>query len=505
MSPPVSAPSTSDARSSESRNALERKRPRPDDDSDASEHIRLRPLSWQSSDPLGYALNSTTQPRPIGVESILNLPSKVPAIKSENSREGYGEGLSTASAPHLQHTRHPSSPTVHLPSSSSHPAKRLSSPGLRNHHPLIAPASPSARFAPPTGSYGLKPGPVRSPLSQSSRLSSHSRDPSSPQFVDSGPGHPVSTSPHTASAPVLAPVSVQPTPAFHNRQASGNHTPHSSSQETSPTTPVSTYSHYGRSSPAIAAAPPPHASPFGSTYATGELASRIPSALGVPQSGDEAAEPPPPGKILCYLDVKSGSSQQAEKRKANSDASRRFRNRKRNELQMEQKITAQQEDLRKQSEALQRREQEIRALIQERDFYHAERDFFRDHFISPVFRPGAESGPTRRLAWTRDNSQQLGIRPWHHRTSTRLALVVGAAARHMAYLFDLLCHDARRAKHCARRELVKRTVSLVWNMATHFVMIASRVSTATEHLACILSVHYGVYWSSFMKSSASAG
>ena len=82
-----------------------------------------------------------------------------------------------------------------------------------------------------------------------------------------------------------------------------------------------------------------------------------------------------PALIPCVLDMKSGSSSQAEKRKANSDASRRFRNRKRNEVQMEQKITAQQEEMRKQAEILHRHTQEIRALFQEREYYRSERDF----------------------------------------------------------------------------------------------------------------------------------
>ncbi|PYH78459.1 hypothetical protein BO82DRAFT_157257 [Aspergillus uvarum CBS 121591] len=379
MSPPVSAPSIGAARASESRGSLERKRPRLDDDSDSSDHVRSRPFSWQSSDPLGYALNSTGQSRPIGVESILNPPSKTPGIKPENGRESHVASPSS-------HNRHPSSPTVHLPSPTLHPAKRLSSSPAVRSHPVIAPASPSARFPPLGGSLSLKAGPAQFPLTQTSRLSSYPRGPSSPHFIDSVPGHPVSTSPHPTSASILAPVSVQSTPTFHSRQASGNHTPHPSSQETSPTTPVSTYSQFGQSSPAIAATPMPHQTPsFGNTsYTAGDSASRLPPAMAVPRPGDELAEAPPAGMIPCFVDTKSGSSQQAEKRKANSDASRRFRNRKRNEMQMEQKITAQQDEMRKQAEALQRQTQEIRALTQERDFYRSERDFFRDHYTRLV-------------------------------------------------------------------------------------------------------------------------
>lgn len=100
--------------------------------------------------------------------------------------------------------------------------------------------------------------------------------------------------------------------------------------------------------------------------------------------------------IPCVLDLKSGSSSQAEKRKANSDASRRFRNRKRNELQMEQKITAQQEEMRKQTDLLHRQTQEIRALAQEREYYRSERDFYREQLgrvLPPSQLPARPASP----------------------------------------------------------------------------------------------------------------
>src|SRR5699024_193910 len=43
-----------------------------------------------------------------------------------------------------------------------------------------------------------------------------------------------------------------------------------------------------------------------------------------------------------------------------------------------QKITAQQEEMRKQAEILHRHTQEIRALFQEREYYRSERDFYRE-------------------------------------------------------------------------------------------------------------------------------
>lgn len=82
--------------------------------------------------------------------------------------------------------------------------------------------------------------------------------------------------------------------------------------------------------------------------------------------------------IPCVLDLKSGSSTQAEKRKANSDASRRFRNRKRNEMQLEQRLSAQQEEIQRQAETIRRQAEEIQFLANQRDYYRSERNFFRE-------------------------------------------------------------------------------------------------------------------------------
>lgn len=70
-----------------------------------------------------------------------------------------------------------------------------------------------------------------------------------------------------------------------------------------------------------------------------------------------------PGIIPCPVDFKSGSVAQTEKRKASSNASRRFRDRKRENQQF--------------VAILQLKEAENGALRQQRDHYRSERDFFR--------------------------------------------------------------------------------------------------------------------------------
>ncbi|KAF7597270.1 hypothetical protein BBP40_008112 [Aspergillus hancockii] len=277
---PVSAPSSEDVFRAERRRAPEKKRPFVDEDLSLNgrEPGHPRPVSWHPSTPVEPPLSST-QLRPIGVESILNPPAKAPPG---------------------------SAPTTQVPWE----------------------------------------GAGKTPISIS-----------------------------------------------RNEKSSNHYTclTISSSQETSPTTPISTFSHFGRSSPVVATASAPSGPPAylpPAPHTTMEPASRLPSVMGghrstggepVAVAGSQAENPPYPGMIPCILDLKSGSSSQAEKRKANSDASRRFRNRKRNEMQMEQKITAQQDEIRKQTEALQRQVQEIRILMQERDFYRSERNFYREH------------------------------------------------------------------------------------------------------------------------------
>ncbi|KAL5359117.1 hypothetical protein BJX96DRAFT_147791 [Aspergillus floccosus] len=379
---PSSAPLSDDALRPESRASREKKRPLEEDSSsEAPESLRPRPLSWHLSAPVEPPLRPT-QLRSIQVQSILNPPAKTTTLVTDAAVPGR-EGTA---APSPSHQRLPSSPTVRLPSPALHARRLSASPGVRGRQ-IIHPASPSTRFVGPVVPYTRKSSASQSPLTQEARPGLYAGSPTSPLTADAASGAPVPVSAH----PQPVPVSIQSTPTFHSRRTSANPTPNPSSQETSPSTPVSTYSQFGRSSPAISVvpAPPPGPGHPHPPFGTMDPATRLPSGIAggrppreeTPLIGatSQAENPPLPGMIPCILDLKSGSSSQAEKRKANSDASRRFRNRKRNEMQMEQKITAQQDEIRKQSDALHRQAQEIQALLQERDFYRAERDFYREH------------------------------------------------------------------------------------------------------------------------------
>ncbi|KAL6231494.1 hypothetical protein BDW75DRAFT_219922 [Aspergillus navahoensis] len=359
--PPVSAPSPTYAHSHENRGSLERKRRHADDEdsspsTECRESVRPRPLSWHPSAPVEPPLKSS-QHRSIGVSSILNHP----ATEGPDTRTGSGDGGHESLGERLS-----LDPLSHAWfSSSMHPANPpVLSPGIRSHQGISS-VSPAARFVGAAGYF-----PAKSPLAQQlPRL--HTVAPSSPlPMRDTGhpppvPGHHHQTSTHSIST-------------FASHRASTNHTPAPSSKEASPTTPVSVLSQRGRSSPAASATPAPHSAPgYMNTplYTAVDPITRLPIVpAGQRASGNEA----PPGMIPCYVDHKPGSSSQAEKRKANSNASRRFRDRKRNEMQMEQRIAAQQDEIRKLTETVQKQADELRVAVEQREFYRSERDYFRD-------------------------------------------------------------------------------------------------------------------------------
>lgn len=385
-----------------------------DEPPETQESGRSRPASWHPSAPVEPPLEPTQLP-PIAVPSILN-PAK--RAVPNDSRDALG--MQHASASPRPHLAHPSS---------THPAKRLSlSPGLRQR-PLVTPVSPSARFVSTAGSYhGRTNSSHHTPLAHESRPGMYST-PGSPLPMD--PVVVPSTSSLAGGVPASA--SVHSTPTFHSRRTSAGPTPNPSPKETSPTTPQSAYSHFGRSSPALASMSGPQPMPsmvHSSPYGMAEPVGRLPSVVGshrYPAESSSSAHADHSslwGMIPCMVDTKSGSSSQAEKRKANSDASRRFRNRKRNEVQMEQKITAQQEEMRKQAEILHRQTHDLRALFQEREYYRSERDFYREQLgrvIPPGQLPARPASPRALLSAVEKPTTDRGNESvWQHGTTAPL-------------------------------------------------------------------------------------
>ncbi|CAG8098884.1 unnamed protein product [Penicillium olsonii] len=343
--------------------------------------LRTRPQSWHPYGPVEPPLESVSS-RPIGVHSILNPPSQT---SKELATSGNREPLALsgqAPSPRLQ----AASPTTR----SSRPLVPHPLSPRSHARPPMNPASPSARFV---GGGGRTSG-----------QSSVAQSPLVPQEHMMGPRLPTSSSPLPLEAglrPIASLAGTQPpvsaslhsTPSLHSRRTSAGPGPltNPSSQETSPSTPHSTFSPFTRVSPAVTTASLPHTAASYPTahppYMTTEPVNRAAPAPKAPISQDEnptrAGTPQsssfPPGMIPCVLDMRSGSSSQAEKRKANSDASRRFRNRKRNEMQLEQRLSAQQDEITRSVETVRRQSEEIRILLKQRDHYRSERDFYRDH------------------------------------------------------------------------------------------------------------------------------
>ncbi|KAG0159239.1 hypothetical protein PDIDSM_6760 [Penicillium digitatum] len=338
---------------------------------------RPRPQSWHPYGPVEPPLEAISS-RPTGVHAILNHP-KATADLAALSREPLSL-LGPSSSPRPQGT----SPTIRS-------GYALSSQPLspRSHsRPSMNPVSPSARFVGGGGRASGQSSVAQSPLVPHEPLMGP-RLPatSSPLPIETGLR---SIAPLTGSQPPTL-TSLHSTTSLHSRRTSAGPGPltHPKSQETSPSTSHSAFSSYGRASPAVqnvslAQSTPSY--PTAPLYLTMDPLARpipamkdprhqpeVPTRAGTPQG-----TPLPVGMIPCVLDMRSGSSSQAEKRKANSDASRRFRNRKRNEMQLEQRLAAQQDEIQRNVETVRRQSEEILSLVQQRDHYRSERDYYRD-------------------------------------------------------------------------------------------------------------------------------
>lgn len=168
-----------------------------------------------------------------------------------------------------------------------------------------------------------------------------------------------------------------------HRSAHVGSRPHS--QDTSPSTPQSTYSPFSQTPPSsrphYAQQPPPHPPPpFPHTLPppagrpVGESSRPLLLSEGASTHPSEIGYQQPPPKnpldsgstlIPVSIDLESGSRKADSKRKKNSEASKKFRERKKaGEAEQQHR--------------LERQADEIKFLKEERDFYLAERDFFRD-------------------------------------------------------------------------------------------------------------------------------
>ncbi|KAN0071555.1 hypothetical protein V8E54_010151 [Elaphomyces granulatus] len=369
-----------------------------------------KPGAWHHLSPLADSRPEPSLPRSLGVHNILN-PLETAAASApvrQSSREVPDVPLSSASS----HQRQSQSPiarftnpnTQHL--QGDHPSL---SPGIRPRR-IITPISPAARLASTVGkTFPGKINVAQSPFVQ---------EPSTGLYNVSPPNVPLLTEPTvTPSVALPGPPRLPPsqpsrhsTPTFHSRRTSAGLQTNPSSQDTSPSTPRSSYSQFGQSSPSAGLLQLPGPSSLEPPlFPAADSLNRLPGGISGPKYGGEELpltgmpqeSTAYPGMIPVVVDLKSGSRSQAEKRKANSDASRRFRNRKKNELALEQKLKSVTE--------------ELRIIAEERDYYRTERDFFRDQFgrtVSLAQLPNRPPSPRHFRSAILSSENDPGRDPW---------------------------------------------------------------------------------------------
>lgn len=359
--------------------------------------LRARPQSWHPYGPVEPPLDSS---RSIGVHSILNHPAQAADVKG-------GRDPLNLPGPSSPRPRKGSSPATR----SLHGLQPLSP---RSHsRPLMNPSSPSARFVSGSGRASGQSSVAHSPLvAHEPPLNARQPASSSPLPLETAL-RPITSLPNTQPATSASLYSASTIPSRRTSSGPGVISA-SNSQETSPVTSHSTFVPYGASPGVTSTSIPPSATSYPSPAPYIAPAPPGPRVKEEPVTQSTSLSS---SLIPCVLDLKSGSSSQAEKRKANSDASRRFRNRKRNEMQLEQRLTSQQDEIQRHTDALRRQADEIRALVQQRDHYRSERDFFRDHVGRSMSlstlppRPSSPSLPVETGAWSADTSRPVPTVP----------------------------------------------------------------------------------------------
>lgn len=332
----------------------------------------------RSPAPADHASASSQAPlRSISMHAILNPEDRPVEPKSRNSSREPFESPSASASPST-HPRGTPSPALRTPLDSLLPFDRSGlSPRTQTRH-ILTPRSPGV-----TASSSGRPNPVPGTINVTQF-----------PFLQS----PQSQTFHPEQVMRMVPDAVAGTAGRFNYGsrirssslfAEHRHThvgsrPHS--QDTSPSTPQSTYSPFNQTPPStrpsyaqlpLSHHPPPfpHTLPPPSRRPVGELNRPGPvSDGGSAHPGETGFQqlPPPkipvePGPTLIpmIVDLESGSRKADDKRKKNSDASKKFRERKKaGEIEQQQR--------------LERQAEEIKRLTEERDFYRDERDFFRE-------------------------------------------------------------------------------------------------------------------------------
>ncbi|TPX22406.1 hypothetical protein DIZ76_014278 [Coccidioides immitis] len=268
--------------------------------------------------------------RSIAVDSILNPPAN-PTLESPSHQGSNGPLESPVSS-----TSPSPSPSPVVPLSQTDPARfrldRSVSPRLHQRR-ILTPRSPASRAASLGTRFASYPGTM---------------DVAQFPFIQSPPPQSGATLPGSYS---------HPQPSFLPEQR----TTLPPSQDTAPSTPHSSYSPFQQASPAHMLQQP------------------LPlSQVGLPPFiAHQMAMESTQGLIPVTIDMDSGSKKASDKRKKNSHASRRFRQRKKATENEKARI-------------LEKLQEDMKFLRQAVAFYRSERDYFRD-YISRI--PGVHIPP----------------------------------------------------------------------------------------------------------------
>ncbi|PGH34890.1 hypothetical protein GX50_02241 [[Emmonsia] crescens] len=324
----------------------------------------VEPLELQPTRGIGPPPPTT---RSIGMHAILN-PSHSLAMgpsPHQGNRDILEPTLSTSPSPttNLQATPSPVGLNPQSDRTASHHDRTMYSPLPQRH--ILTARSPGVR----SSSIGSGYTPVRGTMTVEHTpfvpMQQSYGDPIIRSTMEAPPPMRHSLSHPSAPPPTTLPIDPRPTTG---RQGSA-------SQITAPGTSHATYS------PLIQGSHPP-----ASTNLLQQPVTSLPQPAGVSFIGEESRSRTPheagssytfaggqnkfasprdiQSRLSVPVDFDSGSRKAAEKRLKNSDASKRFRERKKvNEKEMKQEVERQKDD--------------IKFLTEERDFYRVERDFFR--------------------------------------------------------------------------------------------------------------------------------
>ncbi|PGH08758.1 hypothetical protein AJ80_07796 [Polytolypa hystricis UAMH7299] len=364
---------------------------------------------FQRPGPSEERTTPQTIPRSLGMQAILNPSHQHRLEPSGRAGQLDSQDLLPSMPPspstHPQTTPSPVVSSAQSDYSRGPNERALWSPRLQQRR-ILTPRSPVVRAA----SLGGRINAAQSPFLSSPQPRGLAGDLALPRTLEPAS---MTAGAITYSHPHL-PASL-PSVSYDPRTTAG--LPITRSQETSPSTPHSTYSQFSQTSPAPTPAnllqqplghqvsPSPGALPHdpGRPRIQGDVTRHYQGEFGFLSIAPEmASHLIPEGLIPVNMDMESASKKADERRYKNSCASKRFRQRKK-AGQLEQE------------ETLKRQAEELRFAREEGDFYRSERDYWKEMYgrVAPITGvPGRPLSPRLRQPPPPSVTNPDGDRAW---------------------------------------------------------------------------------------------